>query len=339
MSSDNFIDEIRVCVRSGKGGAGAVHFHRDKFTSKGGPDGGDGGRGGHIIVRANKNYWTLFHLRYRKHLLAENGKDGGEARKTGKSGKDLWIDVPEGTVVKYEADGSLMAEVLKHGDKAIIMEGGKGGLGNWHFKSAQKQIPKYAQPGIAGKEAWVVFEMKLLADVGLVGFPNAGKSTLISHLTAATPKIADYAFTTLKPQLGVVAYYDGKSFVMADIPGIIEGAHEGKGLGLRFLRHIERNAVLLFCISAESLEIKQQYEQLLAELRAYNPLMIQKNRVLAITKADLLDETLIAELKSSLPEDLKCVFISAITGHGLKELKDTLWQELKNSKENTAFES
>ncbi len=328
----NFTDYAKIYVQSGKGGAGSSHLRREKYVPKGGPDGGDGGRGGHVIVRGNKNFWTLFHLKFQKHFKAPAGEPGGRNRKTGKSGEDVIIEVPLGTVIHDAETGKTIGEIVEDKQEIIVARGGKGGLGNWHFKSATRQTPRYAQPGLPGEEKWIILELKVLADVGLVGFPNAGKSTLLSKLTAAKPKIGDYPFTTLKPNLGIVPYRDYKSFVMADIPGIIEGASEGKGLGHRFLRHIERNAVLLFTIPADSSDIIKEYQILLSELKKYNPELLHKKRVLAITKADLLDEELKneieAELKENLPEKIPFVFISSFTGEGLQELKDILWQLL-----------
>jgi len=330
MSDQNFIDYIKVYCRSGAGGPGSVHFHRDKLNAKGGPDGGDGGRGGHIIIRGNKNLWTLLHLRYKKHMLAENGKPGTSTLKTGHYGKDIIIELPPGTVARDAETGIFLMEVTQHGEEKILLEGGKGGLGNFHFRSATRQTPTYAQPGIPSKESMIIFELKLLADVGLVGFPNVGKSTLLSKISAAKPKIADYEFTTLVPNVGVIPYHEDKSFVMADIPGIIEGAAEGRGLGVNFLRHIERNSVLLFMISAENLKIKEHYNLLLNELEKYNSSLLFKKRLIAITKSDLLDKELIDELKKDLSE-IPFIFISSITGTGLEKLKDMLWKELNES--------
>ncbi|MCB9034618.1 MAG: GTPase ObgE [Chitinophagales bacterium] len=328
MEGGNFIDYVKIFVQSGNGGAGSVHFRREKFVPKGGPDGGDGARGGHIILKGNQQLWTLLHLKYRKHIKAQHGEAGGGAQRTGKQGEDIILEVPLGTVAKDAETGEVLAEILEDGQEMILMEGGKGGLGNVHFKSATNQTPHYAQPGISGKEAWVVLELKILADVGLVGFPNAGKSTLLSVVSAAKPKIADYAFTTIVPNLGVVAYRDNRSFVMADIPGIIEGASEGKGLGLRFLRHIERNAVLLFVIPSDADDIKKTYKILDKELKLYNPELSVKPRMIGISKADLLDDELKQLLKKELPKDIKCVFFSAIKQEGLQELKDQLWKIL-----------
>lgn len=304
-----------------------VHFHRDRFTTRGGPDGGDGGRGGHIILRGNRNLWTLLHLRYQKHIFATNGQGGGSTLKTGASGQDEIIEVPLGTVVKDIESQQHILEITAHDEEKILLGGGKGGLGNVHFKSATRQAPQYAQPGLPGIEKEVVLELKLLADVGLVGFPNAGKSTLLSVISAAKPKIADYAFTTLTPNVGVISYYDHQSFVMADIPGIIEGASKGKGLGINFLRHIERNSILLFMISSEHLKVREQYEILLKELESYNPELLFKKRILAITKSDLLDEELISELEKDLPE-IPYIFISSITGNGTRQLVNLLWEAL-----------
>jgi GTP-binding protein len=329
MTEGNFVDYVKIFVSSGKGGKGSVHLHREKYITKGGPDGGDGGRGGHVILRANNNYWTLFHLKFRKHNKAEHGGDGSKSRSTGKDGGDVYVDVPLGTVVRDIETEEIVMEITENGQEVIIAEGGKGGRGNWHFKSSTNQTPRYAQPGIDGQEAWYILELKLLADVGLVGFPNAGKSTLLSVITAAKPKIAAYEFTTLKPNLGIVSYRDSRSFVMADIPGIIEGAAEGKGIGHRFLRHIERNSVLLFMVPADADDIKESYEILLNELRKYNPEMLDKNRLLAISKSDMLDAELIAEIEQDLPEDLPYVFISSLAQLGLDELKDKLWNMLQ----------
>jgi GTPase len=327
MSGSNFVDYVKIFCRSGNGGAGSSHFRREKFIPKGGPDGGDGGRGGHIILRGNSQLWTLIHLKYRRHVFAEDGESGGAQQSTGASGKDITIEVPLGTIAKNDDTGEFMFEITSNGDEKVLAKGGRGGQGNTHFKSATNQAPRYAQPGEKGLEASFVLELKILADVGLVGFPNAGKSTLLSVVSAAKPKIADYAFTTLVPNLGIVSYRDEKSFVMADIPGIIEGAHEGKGLGIRFLRHIERNSILLFMIPADSKNIKEEYEILINELRMYNPELLDKNRVLAISKSDMLDEELMNEIRNDLP-DIPRVFISSFTGQGLNTLKDMLWKVL-----------
>lgn len=324
----NFIDYIRIYCRSGHGGAGSKHFARTKYNPKAGPDGGDGGRGGHIILRGNKNLWTLLHLRYVKNVFAENGENGSGDKCTGRSGKDYIIEVPLGTIAKDDTTGKIEAEILEDGQEVIWLRGGRGGLGNAHFATPTNQAPEYAQPGEEGVEGWKILELKVLADVGLVGFPNAGKSTLLSTLTAAKPKIADYAFTTLTPQLGMVEYRDGRSFCIADLPGIIEGAAEGKGLGHRFLRHIERNAILLFLIPADSKDHRKEFEILCKELEAYNPEMLHKKFVIAISKSDLLDEELKTEISKELPPNIPHVFISAITQQGLMELKDLLWQTL-----------
>lgn len=329
MAGSNFVDHVKVLCRSGKGGAGSAHFRREKFVPKGGPDGGDGGRGGHVIMRGNAQMWTLLHLRYTKHLYAENGESGGRQQSTGASGKDIVIEVPLGTIATHADSGELIGEISEHGQTVMLLKGGRGGQGNVHFKTSTNQAPRYAQPGEEGEEFYVVLELKLLADVGLVGFPNAGKSTLLSVVSAAKPEIGDYPFTTLVPNLGIVEYYDFKSFVMADIPGIIEGASEGKGLGIRFLRHIERNSVLLFLIPADADDIKRQYNILLNELEAYNPELLDKERLLAISKSDLLDEELKKMIKKTLPK-LPHVFISSFTGEGIKELKDLLWLKLNN---------
>lgn len=334
MAESNFVDYVKISCRSGKGGAGCVHLHREKFITKGGPDGGDGGRGGHIILRANRNYWTLLHLKYSRHIFAGNGGSGGSSRSFGKDGEDKVIEVPCGTVMFDAETGEYLCEVTNDGDEQILLQGGRGGQGNWHFRSATNQTPRFAQPGEPAIERSVIFELKLLADVGLVGLPNAGKSTLLSTVSAAKPKIADYPFTTLEPNLGIVSYRDNRSFVMADIPGIIEGASEGKGLGLRFLRHIERNALLLFMVPADSHHIHDEYKILLNELAVFNPELLDKQRVLAITKSDMLDDELTAEMKKDLP-DVPCVFISSVTGMGITELKDILWTEL-NDEENRA---
>ncbi len=329
MDSPNFIDYVKICCRSGKGGAGSVHFRREKFVPKGGPDGGDGGRGGHIILRGNKQLWTLIHLKYRKHVVAENGGNGEGARRSGRQGKDVILDVPVGTIAKNSETGEVIVEILEDGQEFILTPGGRGGLGNDHFKTSTNQTPMYAQPGEEGLEEWNVLELKVLADVGLVGFPNAGKSTLLASVSAARPEIADYPFTTLVPNLGVVPYHDYKSFVIADIPGIIEGASEGKGLGLRFLRHIERNSVLLFMIPATADDIKKQYDILLSELQKFNPELSDKKRILAISKSDLIDEELEKLLTKDLPVDLPHIFISSATGHNIDKLKDLLWNSLQ----------
>ncbi len=333
MAESNFIDYVKILCRSGKGGAGSRHFHRAKYVPKGGPDGGDGGRGGHIFLRGNRNLWTLLHLRYQRHIFATNGESGGAGRSFGRDGEDRVIEVPIGTTV-FDADsGEFLCEVVEDGQVVKLLRGGKGGLGNCHFATATNRTPRYAQPGQPAIEKAVVLELKLLGDVGLVGFPNAGKSTLLSAISAARPKIADYPFTTMEPSLGIVSYRDGKSFVMADIPGIIEGASEGRGLGLRFLRHIERNAVLLFMVSADTASIKDDYQVLLRELREFNPELNDKSRVLAVTKSDLLDDELREALSQELPDDLPVLFISSVTGDGLTELKDLLWREI-NSEQN-----
>jgi GTP-binding protein len=327
MADSNFVDYVKICCRSGKGGKGSTHLHRDKSNPKGGPDGGDGGRGGHIILKGNKQLWTLIHLKYRKHVIAAPGGDGGSANKTGANGKDEILEVPIGTIAKDVETGEVLFEITTDGETRVLLEGGRGGLGNDHFKSPTHQTPRYAQPGEEGKEEWKILELKVLADVGLVGFPNAGKSTLLSKVSAAKPEIANYPFTTLVPNLGIVPYRDYKSFVMADIPGIIEGAHEGKGLGIRFLRHIERNSILLFIVPADSNDINKEYSILLNELKLYNPELLDKSRMLAISKCDLLDDELIAELKKDLPP-IPHVFISAHNQMGLQKLKDMLWAEL-----------
>ena len=324
----NFIDYVRIFCKSGDGGNGSMHLHRAKYVPKGGPDGGDGGRGGHIILRGNKQMWTLIHLKYKKHIKAEDGGAGSGQLKHGKQGADIVLQVPLGTVARDGETGEVLFEVLEDGEEKILCRGGRGGLGNNYFKSATNQTPRFAQPGEPGVEGWFVLELKVLADVGLVGFPNAGKSTLLSVVSAAKPKIADYAFTTLEPQLGIVNYYDDRSFVMADIPGIIEGAHEGKGLGLRFLRHIERNAMLLFMIPADSKDIAGEYRILQKELRLYNPELLDKQRVVAITKCDMLDDELRKEVRRHLPRKVPAVMISSLTGEGIPELKDLLWNTL-----------
>lgn len=328
MAGSNFVDYVKVNCRSGKGGAGSMHFHRDRLTAKGGPDGGDGGRGGHVILRGNAQMWTLLHLKYRKHVIAEPGGNGSSALKHGKDGKDIILEVPLGTVAKDAETGEVEFEITEDGEEKILLPGGRGGLGNSHFKSATLQTPRFAQPGEEGGEVWKILELKVLADIGLVGFPNAGKSTLLSCVSAAKPEIADYPFTTLVPNLGIVAYRDFKSFVMADIPGIIEGAAEGKGLGLRFLRHIERNSALLFVIPADSNDIKTEFNILLGELERFNPELLHKKYLLAISKSDLLDDELKEAITKELP-DIPYVFISAPTGEGLVELKDKIWASLQ----------
>ena len=324
----NFVDYVKIQCRSGKGGRGSMHLKHIKYNPNGGPDGGDGGKGGSIILRGNHNYWTLLHLRYQRHIFAEHGGNGGRDKCHGTDGKDIYIDVPCGTVVYNAETGKYVCDVMEDGQEVLLLKGGRGGLGNFQFRTATNQAPRFAQPGEPMQEMTVIMELKLLADVGLVGLPNAGKSTLLSSLSAARPKIANYPFTTLEPSLGIVSYRDNQSFVMADIPGIIEGAAEGKGLGLRFLRHIERNSLLLFMVPGDSTDIKKEYELLLNELRKFNPEMLQKHRVLAVTKCDLLDDELIEMLKHDLPEDLQVVFISSVTGMGINELKDILWKEL-----------
>ncbi|GFD96661.1 GTPase ObgE [Tenacibaculum mesophilum] len=328
MTEGNFVDYIKIYASSGKGGRGSAHLHREKYIAKGGPDGGDGGRGGHIILRGDKNMWTLFHLKFKRHFRAEHGGDGSSSRSTGHDGADVIIPVPLGTIIRDADTDEILHEVIEDEQEIILLKGGKGGRGNWHFKSPTNQTPRYAQPGIDGQEGWYRIELKILADVGLVGFPNAGKSTLLSVITAAKPKIADYAFTTLKPNLGIVEYRNHQSFVMADIPGIIEGAAEGKGLGHHFLRHIERNSTLLFLIPADSEDIKKEYEILLNELRKHNPELLDKDRLLAISKSDMLDDELKEEIKQELPEGIEALFISSVAQQGLMELKDKLWQML-----------
>ena len=333
MTEGNFVDYVKIYVSSGKGGKGSSHLHREKFIEKGGPDGGDGGRGGHVYIKGNKNLWTLFHLKFLKHMRAGHGGDGGSSRSTGHDGEDKFIEVPLGTVVKDQETGDVLFEITEHDEVKILAEGGKGGLGNWNFRSSTNQTPRYAQPGMPVKEVDVTLELKVLADVGLVGFPNAGKSTLLSVLTSAKPKIADYPFTTLKPNLGIVAYRDFQSFVIADIPGIIEGAAEGKGLGHYFLRHIERNSTLLFLVPVDTPDIKAEYDILVNELTKYNPEMLDKERLLVISKIDMLDDELKAELKTELDvafKDIPYMFISSVAQQGLTELKDKLWTMLNN---------
>ena len=328
MAESNFVDYVKIYCRSGKGGRGSSHFRREKYIPKGGPDGGDGGRGGHIYLRGNRNYWTLLHLKYERHILATNGESGSAKRSSGKNGEDRVIEVPCGTVV-YDADtGEYLCDVTEDGQQVMLLKGGRGGLGNFNFKTSTNQAPRYAQPGEPAQERTVILQLKLLADVGLVGFPNAGKSTLLSVVSAAKPKIANYPFTTLEPNLGIVSYRDNRSFVMADIPGIIEGASEGKGLGLRFLRHIERNSLLLFMVPADTDDICKEYEILSNEVEQYNPDLLDKPRVLAITKSDLLDDELIEALSEDLPEGIPHLFISAVAGKGITELKDLLWKAL-----------
>ena len=329
MSSVNFIDYVKFNGKSGHGGAGCRHFHKEKFIDKGGPDGGDGGRGGHIILKGNAQLWTLLHLKYRKHVKAENGHAGEGQDRTGAFGKDEILEVPIGTVARHAETGEVMCEINTDGEEIVLLPGGRGGKGNAFFATPTQQAPQHAQPGEPGKDVWVILELKLLADVGLVGFPNAGKSTLLSVVSAAKPKIADYAFTTLTPNLGVVAYRDNQSFVMADIPGIIEGAAEGKGLGIRFLKHIERNSLLLFMVPADAKDIKQEFEILLNELRKYNPELLDKKRLLAITKSDLLDDELKQAIKKEVPKGIASVFISSLTNSGIGELKDLIWKNLK----------
>lgn len=329
MSESNFVDYIKVFLRSGRGGSGSAHLRREKFIPKGGPDGGDGGRGGHIILRGNSQMWTLLHLRYQKHIFAGHGENGMKSNKTGADGTDVVVEVPLGTIARLaDSEEEVLAEITGHGEEQILVRGGRGGLGNTHFKSATHQTPRYAQPGEPAIEGWYTLELKILADVGLVGFPNAGKSTLLSVLSAAKPKIADYPFTTLVPNLGIVNYRDNRSFVMADIPGIIEGAHEGKGLGIRFLRHIERNSILLFLVPVDATHIGREYEILVNELREYNPELLDKKRVLALSKSDLADEVMMKQMEAEIP-DVPWIFISATTGTNLIRLKDMLWNALQ----------
>jgi len=331
MAEQNFVDFVRICCRSGSGGSGSVHFYRDKLNAKGGPDGGDGGRGGHIILEGNRNVWTLLSLKFRKHIIAGDGESGSGKKSHGADGKDITLQVPLGTVVRDANAMALEGEITQHGERLVITPGGRGGRGNFHFRNAVNQSPRYAQPGDAGLEEWKVLELKVLADVGLVGFPNAGKSTLLAALSAARPEIADYPFTTLVPNLGIVAGRDNQSFVMADIPGIIEGAHRGKGLGTRFLRHIERNASLLFLVPGDAEDIRNQYRILLEELEKYNPELLDKPRILAISKADLLDAELEKWLSAELPAEIPCLFISAVTGYGIEALKDIIWNQISSS--------
>jgi len=329
MSGTNFIDYVKIHCRSGKGGAGSKHFRREKYISKGGPDGGDGGRGGHVIIKGNAQMWTLLHLKHQRHVKAGHGAGGSKSTSTGAEGDDVYVQVPLGTVAKDAETGETLFEIIEDGEEQILVKGGRGGLGNNHFKNSTNQAPRYAQPGEDCEESWKILELKVLADVGLVGFPNAGKSTLLSVVSAAKPEIANYPFTTLVPNLGIVAYRDHKSFVMADIPGIIEGAHEGKGLGLRFLRHIERNSVLLFLVPADSDDINKEYETLLNELKQFNPELLDKDRILAISKSDMLDDELKAEIEKELPK-VPCLFISSVAQQGLVELKDLLWKSINN---------
>ena len=330
MTEGNFVDYVKMFVSSGNGGKGSSHLHREKFIEKGGPDGGDGGRGGHVIIKGNSNLWTLLHLKFKKHIKAGHGDHGGSSRSFGADGEDVYVEVPLGTVVRDTESNEILFEITEHNEEKIIAKGGKGGLGNWHFRTSTNQTPRYAQPGIPLEERHITLELKVLADVGLVGFPNAGKSTLLSVITSAKPKIADYEFTTLKPNLGIVQYRDFQTFVVADIPGIIEGAAEGRGLGHYFLRHIERNSILLFLIPADAVDIKKQYDILLDELRRYNPEMLDKDRMIAISKCDMLDDELKAELKAELDNELPIpyLFISSVAQQGLMELKDTLWKML-----------
>jgi GTP-binding protein len=327
MADSNFVDYVKICCRSGAGGAGCMHFHRDKLTSMGGPDGGDGGRGGHIILKGNKQLWTLLHLKYRKHVIAKPGEGGKGALQHGKNGKDIILEVPLGTVAKDAETGEVHFEITEDGEERILAPGGRGGLGNDHFKGPTNQTPHYAQPGEPGREEWKILELKVLADVGLVGFPNAGKSTLLSVISAAKPEIADYPFTTIVPNLGIVKYYDYKSFIVADIPGIIEGAHLGKGIGLRFLRHIERNSVLLFMIPADTKDYRKEYNILCNELEQFNPELMHKDRVIAITKADMLDDELMDAIRQEYA-DMEFIYISSQTGYNIQSLKDELWKAI-----------
>ncbi len=328
MASSNFVDYVKIFCRSGHGGSGSSHFRREKFVAMGGPDGGDGGKGGSVILRGNSQYWTLIHLKYQRHIFAEDGQPGFGARSHGKDAADIYVQVPLGTLARDAETGEVVGEVTAEGQELVLLKGGRGGLGNWHFKSSTNQAPRYAQPGEEGAEAAFVLELKVLADVGLVGFPNAGKSTLLSVVSAAKPKIANYPFTTLEPNLGIVEYRDHRSFVMADIPGIIEGAHEGRGIGTRFLRHIERNSILLFMIPADSDDIRADYDVLLRELTLYNPELLDKRRLLAITKCDMADEEIMEQMRPELPADVEAVFISSVSGYHIQELKDMLWGAL-----------
>lgn len=330
MSGSNFVDYVKICCRSGKGGAGSTHLHRDKLTSRGGPDGGDGGRGGHIILRGNAQLWTLLHLKYQKHSIAGHGEPGSKSHSTGADGKDMVLEVPLGTIARDAETNVVDCEITEDGQEIVLVKGGRGGMGNSHFKSSTQQTPRFAQPGEDGQSIWKILELKVLADVGLVGFPNAGKSTLLSVLSAAKPEIANYPFTTLVPNLGIVSYRDHRSFVMADIPGIIEGAHEGKGIGLRFLRHIERNSVLLFLIPADADDLAEEYRILLNELEQYNPELLDKERIIAISKSDMLDAELKKEMSATMG-DLPHLYISSVSGEGLVELKDRIWKTLNVS--------
>ncbi len=327
MANSNFIDYVKVCCRSGRGGAGSMHLYRDRLTAKGGPDGGDGGRGGHVIIRGNKQLWTLLHLKYKKHIIAKPGGNGGSSHSSGKEGEDQIIEVPIGTIAKDVETGEVHFEIMEDGETHVLVPGGRGGLGNAHFKSSTNQTPRYAQDGEAGNNEWKILELKVLADVGLVGFPNAGKSTLLASISAAKPEIANYPFTTLTPNLGIVSYRDHRSFIMADIPGIIEGAHKGKGLGLRFLRHIERNSLLLFMVAADSPDILAEYQILLKELKEHNPELLDKERILAISKSDMLDEELMTEISENLKE-INHLFISSVSGLNIMPLKDKIWETL-----------
>ena len=334
--NSNFVDYVKICCRSGKGGAGSAHLLRVKYNAKAGPDGGDGGRGGHVILRGNKQMWTLLHLKYTKHVFAEDGEAGGHNLCTGREGKDQILDVPLGSVCRDFETGEQLCEIVEDGQMAVIVKGGRGGLGNDHFKSATNRTPRYAQPGEPRVERWVIIELKMLADVGLVGFPNAGKSTFLSVISAAKPEIADYPFTTLVPNLGMVRYRDNRSFVVADIPGIIEGAAEGKGLGLRFLRHIERNSILLFMVSCDCEDVKKEYQILLGELKKYNPELLDKKRILAVTKCDMMDKVMLKQLKRTLPRTLDTILISSVSGMNIMELKDLIWTKMTESYDGEA---